>query len=102
MPARIRPAVSVLAPALSCVLALLWAASAVASVSLSVTWEALLGGSSAAAVVTPIESRAVWEDGRICTYTHVHVQQAVAGDVAPGVGDSAWPKWSLRLRDYKG
>jgi hypothetical protein len=88
MPARIRPAVSVLAPALSCVLALLWAASAVASVSLSVTWEALLGGSSAAAVVTPIESRAVWEDGRICTYTHVHVQQAVAGDVAPG--DEPW------------
>ena len=45
-------------------------------------------GSTAAAIVTPMEARAVWEDGRICTYAHVHVDQALAGDVTTG-GD-AW------------
>ncbi len=59
-----------------------------ASVSLPVTWAALVGGSSAAAFVTPQEARAVWEDGRICTYTHVRVDRAVAGELATG-GD-AW------------
>jgi hypothetical protein len=63
-------------------------ALAAASVSLPVTWDALVRGSTAAAIVTPRESRAVWEDGRICTYTHVHVERAVAGSLATG-GD-AW------------
>jgi hypothetical protein len=91
MPARIRPGVTFSVLATVTVVALLSLAagrSAVASVSLSVTWDALLRGSSSAAVVTPIESRAVWEGGRICTYTHLHVQQAVAGDLA--AGDEPW------------
>jgi hypothetical protein len=64
------------------------AAVADASVSLPVTWDALLRGSTASVIVSPRESTAVWEGGRICTYTHVHVDRAVAGDLTTG-GD-AW------------
>src|SRR5579863_8710065 len=63
-------------------------AAASASVSLPVTWDALVRGSTAAAVVTPVDSKAVWEDGRICTYTHVRVERAVAGSLA--AGDEPW------------
>jgi hypothetical protein len=63
-------------------------AVAAASVSLPVTWDALVRGSTAAAIVTPSDARAVWEGGRICTYTHLHVDRAVAGDLA--TGDDAW------------
>jgi hypothetical protein len=59
-----------------------------ASVSLAATWEALLHESTAAVVVTPIEARAVWEDGRIYTYTHVNVDRAIAGELASGA--SPW------------
>ena len=59
-----------------------------ASVSLPVTWEALVKASTAAAIVTPMEARAVWEDGRICTYTHVHIERALAGEL--GTGGDAW------------
>ncbi len=62
--------------------------TASASVSLPVTWDALVRGSTAAAIVTPVGARVVWEDGRICTYTHVHVERAVAGSLA--TGDEAW------------
>jgi hypothetical protein len=53
-----------------------------ASVSVAVTWEGLLHESSAVAVVVPVETHCLWENGRIYTYTRVHVQRAVAGDVA--------------------
>jgi hypothetical protein len=60
-----------------------------ASVSIAVTWDALLRDSSAAAVVTPTtEARSVWESGRIYTYTRVRIDRAVAGEVA--TGDEAW------------
>jgi hypothetical protein len=63
--------------------------TASASVSIAVTWDALLHDSTAAAVVTPsTEARSVWEGGRIYTYTRVHVDRAVAGDVK--AGDEAW------------
>jgi hypothetical protein len=55
-----------------------------ASVSLAATWESLLHESTAAVVVTPIEARSVWEDGRIYTYTHLNVDRAVAGELATG------------------
>jgi hypothetical protein len=55
-----------------------------ASVSIAVGWTELLSGSTAAAVVTPEDARAVWENGRIYTYTQVHVDRAIAGDVAAG------------------
>jgi hypothetical protein len=57
---------------------------ALASVSIAVTWDGLLGESTAAAVVTPVDSNSVWENGRIYTYTRVHVARAVAGDLPSG------------------
>jgi hypothetical protein len=59
-----------------------------ASVSVAVTWDGLLHESVAAAVVTPVEARTVWENGRIYTYTRVHVDRAVAGELAAGT--DAW------------
>ena len=59
-----------------------------ASVSIAATFDGLLHDSSAAAVMTAAESRPVWEDGRIYTYTHVRVGRAVAGELTTG-GD-AW------------
>jgi len=59
-----------------------------ASVSIAVTWDGLLGQSTAAAVVTPLDTRSVWENGRIYTYTHVHVDRSIAGDLA--TGSDAW------------
>jgi hypothetical protein len=58
-----------------------------ASVSIAVTWEGLLRESTAAAVLTPIESRAVWEGGRIYTYTRMRVDRVIAGELATD-GDS--------------
>ena len=62
--------------------------SASASISIAVTWDGLLRESTAAVVVTPAESTSVWESGRIYTYSHVHVERAVAGALA--VGSDAW------------
>ncbi len=59
-----------------------------ASVSLAVTWEGLLHDSSAVAVVTAMDSRSVWEGGRIFTYTRVHVDRAVQGELAAGAQTS--------------
>ncbi len=64
------------------------AAEAGASVSLPVTWDALVRESTASVIVSPRESSAVWEGGRICTYTHVHVERALAGELATGA--DAW------------
>jgi hypothetical protein len=57
-----------------------------ASVSIAVSWDDLLGHSVAAAVVTPVDARSVWEGGRIVTYTRVHVDKQVAGAL-PGSED---------------
>ncbi len=59
-----------------------------ASVSIAVSWDGLLQESTSAAVVTPFEAHALWENGRIFTYTHVRVERALAGDLAPGT--DAW------------
>jgi hypothetical protein len=61
---------------------------AAASVSVAATWDGLLHESTAAVLVTAAESRAVWENGRIYTYTRVHVDRPVAG--ALGTGSDAW------------
>jgi hypothetical protein len=60
------------------------AGDAYASVSIAVTWEGLLRESTAAAVVTPIESHSVWENGRIYSYARARVDRRVAGDLGPG------------------
>jgi len=66
-----------------------WVATeARASVSLPATWDGLLQESTAAAVMTPAEARAVWENGRIYTYTRLTVDRAVTGDLA--AGSSVW------------
>ncbi len=59
-----------------------------ASVSIAVVFDALVRESSAVAIVTPLEQRSVWEDGRIYTYSRVRADQAVAGDLA--AGGEAW------------
>jgi hypothetical protein len=67
---------------------LLVPANAPASVSIAATFDGLLSASTTAAVVSTIESRAVWEDGRIYTYTHVRVERPIAGEL--GTGAEAW------------
>jgi len=63
-------------------------AGAHASTSIAASWDGLLHESSAAAVVTAVESRSAWENGRIYTYTRVHVDRAIAGELA--TGGEAW------------
>jgi hypothetical protein len=55
-----------------------------ASVSLAETWDALLHDSSGVAVVTAVDARGAWENGRIYTYTHLHVDRPLAGELAAG------------------
>jgi len=74
--------------AASVTVAALAASDAGASVSIQVTWDGLLRESTAAAIVTANESQSVWENGRIYTYTHVHVDRGIAGDLATGA--DAW------------
>jgi len=50
-----------------------------ASVSIAVSYDALVHDSTAVTVATATEARAVWEDGRIVTYTHLHVDRSIAG-----------------------
>lgn len=59
-----------------------------ASVSIAVPFEALVKDADHVAVVTAAESKSVWEDGRIYTYTKVKVDQGVAGDI--GAGAEGW------------
>jgi hypothetical protein len=59
-----------------------------ASVSIAVTFDALVRESSSVAVVTPVEQKAVWEGGRIYTYTRVHADTPVAGEAL--AGGEAW------------
>lgn len=61
---------------------------AAASVSIAVGFESLVKDADAVAVVVAQESKSVWEDGRIVTYTRVKVEQGVAGDV--GAGSEGW------------
>ena len=68
--------------------ALLAAHDAHASISIAVTFDSLLSSSSSAVVVIPAEQRALWEDGRIYTYTRVLIDRAVAGDLE--AGSEAW------------
>jgi hypothetical protein len=59
-----------------------------ASVSIQVTWDGLLRESSAAVMATSVETRSVWENGRIYTYARLHVDRAIEGDLP--VGGEAW------------
>jgi hypothetical protein len=71
------------------VVALVSAPGAVrASVSIAVSWENLLQASTVAAVMTPVEARSAWENGRIYTYSHVRVAREIAGTIPSG--DDVW------------
>lgn len=59
-----------------------------ASVSIAVPFDALVKDADQVAVITAAESKSVWEDGRIYTYTKVKVDQGVAGDL--GAGSDGW------------
>jgi hypothetical protein len=50
-------------------------------VSIAVLFDELVQGASAVAAVTPVEQAAVWENGRIFTYTRVRIDDLVAGDL---------------------
>jgi len=64
------------------------AATSHASVSIAVSWDGLLRESSSACIVTAVDAHGAWENGRIYTYTHVHIDRAVAGSLA--TGDDVW------------
>jgi hypothetical protein len=59
-----------------------------ASVSIPVSWDGLLQASTEAVVATPADARSDWENGRIYTYSRVHVDRAIAGALAAGA--DAW------------
>lgn len=59
-----------------------------ASVSIAVAFDHLVRDADAVVVTTPLESRSVWEDGRIYTYTKIKVEQGVAGEL--GAGADGW------------
>lgn len=56
-----------------------------ASVSIAVLFDELVQRARAVAVVTPVEQSGVVEDGRIVTYTRVHVDRLVAGSMGADV-----------------
>ncbi|MDB4945319.1 MAG: hypothetical protein JWP97_4853 [Labilithrix sp.] len=62
--------------------------AAEASVSIAVGYDQLVKDADAVVVMTPLESKSVWEDGRIYTYTRLKVEQGVAGDL--GTGSEGW------------
>jgi hypothetical protein len=59
-----------------------------ASVSVAVIFDDLVQYADAVAVATPVEENTVWENGRIYTYTRVHVDTGIAGEL--GTGSQAW------------
>lgn len=64
------------------------ATPAEASVCIALTFDSLVHDSTSASFATPVERKSVWEDGRIVTYTRVHVDKPIAGDLH--AGDETW------------
>jgi hypothetical protein len=61
-----------------------------ASVMIAVPFDSLVKDADAVAIIAPLESKSVWEDGRIYTYTRVKVEQGVAGDTSSNGGSDVW------------
>lgn len=74
--------------ALGSVAGVLVPTDAQASVSIAIGYDQLVKDADSVAVMTPLESKSVWEDGRIYTYTRLKVEQGVAGDL--GTGSEGW------------
>jgi hypothetical protein len=64
------------------------AGDAQASVSIAATYDGVIKESTAAVLVTPLEQRSVWENGRIYTYTRARIDRSAAGEL--GTGAEAW------------
>jgi hypothetical protein len=63
-----------------------------ASVSIAITFDDLLGRSTAAAMITAVDQKSVWEGGRIYTYSRVHLDKMIAGTLA-GSADQSGTVW---------
>lgn len=61
-----------------------------ASVARAILFDDLVRESQTASVVTAVESRSAWENGRIYTYTRVRVDRPVAGELELGAGQEGW------------
>jgi len=68
----------------------LHARDARAAVSAAALFEQLVGEAGAAAVVSPVEARSVWEGGRIATYTRVRVDRLIAGELGGDAEETVW------------
>jgi hypothetical protein len=68
--------------------AVLVPSDASASVSIAIAFDDLVKDADVVAIITPMDAQSLWEDGRIYTYTRVHVEQGVAGDL--GAGGEGW------------
>jgi len=79
---------ALLAGSLTTAAAVLVPSDAQASVSIAVAFDALVKDADSVGVATPLESKCVWEDGRIYTYTRLKVEQGVAGEL--GTGAEGW------------
>lgn len=67
------------------------ASDAHASVSIAIAFEPLVKESSAVAIFSPTEQTSLWENGRIYTYTRLHADNAIAGDVmGPAANSEVW------------
>ena len=66
----------------ACAAAAVASSDARASVSIQVTWDGLLRESTAAVLATVDQTNPVWENGRIYTYSHLHVERVMAGALA--------------------
>ncbi len=75
---------AVLLPSLAAATLTAVSRDAQASVSIAILFDDLVRESTTASIITPMEAHAVWENGRIYTYTRVHVDRLVAGSVTPG------------------
>ncbi len=61
-----------------------------ASVSFAVAYDEMVTDADMVAIVTPMDARSVWEDNRIVTYTHLKVEEGVAGQTS--TGNEVWVK----------
>ncbi len=85
----LRPSVfALLLAALAALPVLLDPVDARASVSIAITFDTLVKDADAVGVATPVESKSVWEGGRIYTYTRMQIEQGVAGEL--GTGAEGW------------
>ena len=68
--------------------AVLVPSDAQASVSIAIAFDALVKDADSVGIASPVESKAIWEDGRIYTYTRLKIDQGIAGEL--GTGAEGW------------